>query len=75
MYRRAFSMVELLAVVAVIMVLLSILFPLWAGMRIKSTRLADMSNMRNFASACVASARSFVAACSARRPPSRLWPP
>ena len=49
-------MVELLAVVAVIMVLLSILFPLWAGMRIKSTRLADMSNMRNFASACVASA-------------------
>jgi prepilin-type N-terminal cleavage/methylation domain-containing protein len=53
--RHAFTLIELLAVIAIVLLLLSILLPLLGRLRVRAGRTIDVSNLRQFVSACAVS--------------------
>ena len=56
MKRRGFTLIELLAVVAIVLVLMSLLLPALGRLRVRATRVVDLANMRQFVAACLVSA-------------------
>lgn len=55
--RGGFTLIELLAVIAIVLVLMSLLVPMLGRLRVRATRLVDLSNLRQFVSACAVSAQ------------------
>ena len=51
MFRRAFTLLELLVVIAIIAILAAILFPVFAQAKVAAKKTADLSNMKNIATA------------------------
>ncbi len=77
MKKRGFTLIELLAVVAIVLVLMSLLVPLLGRIRVRATRMVDLSNLRQFVAACMGAASDadgFLPRgereVSVRRPPS-----
>ena len=52
MKRRGFTLIELLAVVAIVLVLMSLLIPMLGRLRRLAMRTVDLSNLRQFVTAC-----------------------
>lgn len=51
--RRAFTLVEMLVVVAILLVLLSLLLPSFWTIKMRARRIVDLNNLRQFAAAAV----------------------